>query len=183
MIDSNKKQLAITSAKQVALIGVVAATIECAKLVLSFLPNIEVVTILCALYGYSFGIYGVVAALIFVCIEPLIWGVGSWVITYAIYWPLVAFVFMTLSKRGVKNRIIPTATAVGLTVFFGILSSIVDTAFFVGVNEYYFKNILIYYLRGIGFYVAQIATNAVLFPTLFLFLSSKLRRIKSLMRI
>lgn len=183
MIDSNKKQLAITSAKQVAFIGVMAATIECAKLVLAVLPNIEVVTILCALYGYTFGIYGIWAAVIFVCIEPLIWGLGSWVITYALYWPLVAFIFMILSKRRVKNRIILTLSAVGLTIFFGLLSAVVDTAFFVGINEYYFKNILIYYLRGIGFYATQIATNAVLFPTLFLFLVSKLTRIRSMMRI
>ena len=68
-------------AKTVALVGIMAATIECGKLVLSFLPNVEVVTILCALYGYVFGWLGVAAALVFVCIEPLIWGFGSRIIS------------------------------------------------------------------------------------------------------
>lgn len=183
MISDNKKQPPIFGARQIALVGVMAATLECAKLVLSVLPNIEVVTLLCALYGYAFGIYGVIATFLFVCIEPLIWGVGSWVITYFIYWPLLAAIFMLLAKRGVKNRLILTAVAIGLTVFFGILSAFVDTAFFVGINEYYFKNVLIYYLRGIGFYLAQILTNLAVFPTLFLFLASKLAGIRSMMRI
>ena len=76
------KEKGLTTAKGIALVGIMAATLECAKLVLSFLPNIEVVTLLCALYGYVFGIYGVIAVAVFVCIEPLIWGVGSWIISY-----------------------------------------------------------------------------------------------------
>ncbi len=127
-------------AKTVAFVGVMAATLECGKLALSFLPNVEVVTLLCALYGYVFGWLGVAAAVVFVCVEPLIYGFGSWILTYIIYWPLVAFIFMLLSRRGVKNRLILTAVAVGLTVLFGVLSSVIDTAFFLGVNGAYFKN-------------------------------------------
>ena len=80
--------------KTIATVGVMAATLECGKLVLSFLPNIEVVSILTALYGFVFGWAGVLAAFIFVMIEPLIWGFGPWFITYLIYWPLLAFVFI-----------------------------------------------------------------------------------------
>ena len=167
-------------AKTVAFVGVMAATLECGKLVLSFLPNIEVVTILTALYGYVFGWLGVAAAMVFVCVEPLIYGFGSWIITYIIYWPLVAFIFMLLSRRGVKNRWLLTVVAVGMTVCFGILSSTIDTAILLGVNGAYFKNLIIYYLRGAVFYTVQILCNAALFPTVFLFLAEKLRIIKSL---
>ena len=167
-------------AKTVALVGVMAATIECGKLVLSFLPNVEVVTILCALYGYVFGWLGVAATLVFVCVEPLIWGFGSWIVIYIIYWPLVAFTFMLLSRRGVRGRWILTAVAVGLTVFFGILSSVIDTAFYLGINENYFKNLIIYYLRGAVFYIVQTVCNGALFPALFPFLVSKLSFIKSI---
>ena len=169
-------------AKTVALVGIMAATIECGKLVLSFLPNVEVVTILCALYGYVFGWLGVAAALVFVCIEPLIWGFGSWIITYIIYWPLVAFIFMLLAKRGVKKRWLLTLVACGLTLIFGLLSSVIDAAFYLGINEAYFKNLILYYLRGIVFYTVQLVCNAALFPTLFPFLASKLRVIRSDLR-
>ena len=164
-------------AREIALIGLMAATLECGKLVLSALPNIEVVTLLCALYGYVFGPYGVMAAAVFVCIEPLIWGFGSWIITYIVYWPSVALVFMLLKRRGVTRRLPLTAVAVGMTVAFGLVSSVVDSAFYLGINEHYFKNLVIYYLRGLPFYIAQIVTGAALFPTLFPLLSSRLGRI------
>ena len=45
-------------AHAVALVGIMAATMECGKLALSFLPNIEIVTLLHALYGYVFGYLG-----------------------------------------------------------------------------------------------------------------------------
>ena len=170
-------------AKAIALVSISAATLECAKLALSFLPNLEVVTLLTALYGYVFGWLGVLSAVVFVCIEPLVYGFNTWVITYFIYWPLVAFIFMMLRRAKVRNRFILTIVAVGLTVFFGILSSIVDTAIMIGVNKYYFKNLVIYYLRGSIFYIVQIICNATLFPLLFTFLSDKLKLIKRNMRI
>ena len=125
-----KNKIFTWNARAIALVGISAATLECGKLVLSFLPNFEIVTLLCALYGYVFGWYGVAAAAVFVCIEPLIWGFGSWLVTYIIYWHLVAFAFMILRGKGVKNRLIITASAVGLTVLFGVLSSLVDSAFY-----------------------------------------------------
>lgn len=173
----NKKGALVFNARTVALVGIMAATLECGKLVLSVLPNIEVVTLLCALYGYVFGLYGVIAAVIFVCIEPLIWGIGSWLVTYFIYWPLVTFVFLLLRKRRMQSRLHLTLIALGLTLFFGILSSVVDTAYYLGINENYFKNLVIYYVRGIVFYLVQLATNAALFSTVFPFLSKKLREI------
>ena len=164
--------------RAIALVGICAATIECGKLALSAVPNFEVVTLLTALYGYSFGWIGVLSSIVFVCIEPLIYGINTWVITYFIYWPLVATVFMLLRRARVKNRWLLSISAVGLTVFFGILSSVIDTAIMLGVNEYYFTNLLLYYARGMVFYIVQIACNAVLFPILFVFLSDKLKLIK-----
>ena len=163
-------------ARAIALIGVMAATIEVGKLALSFLPNIEVVTLLCALYGYVFGFYGVVAAAIFVCIEPLIYGVGSWVAIYMIYWPLVAFVFMLLASAKVKRRLPLTLIALGLTLFFGVLSAVVDSMVH-GIGLHYFKNVFVYYLRGIPFYINQLLCNGAVFPTLFPFFVKKLKLI------
>ena len=164
--------------KTIATVGVMAATLECAKLVLSFLPNIEVVSILTALYGYVFGWAGVLASFIFVMIEPLIWGFGPWFITYLIYWPLLAFVFMCLGKRKIENRWVILAIIFGLTVGFGVLSSIIDVALYIGINKHYFSNLILYYVRGIGFYLTQISCNIVLFLLIFKPLRDKLKQIK-----
>ncbi len=91
-----------------ATVGIMAATLECVKLALAFIPNVEAVTLFCALFGYCFGALGVAAALVFVFVEPLIYGLGTWVAAYIVYWPTLAAVFALLGKflrRGVRLRL------------------------------------------------------------------------------
>ena len=173
MIKAPKRRV-LSGAKAIALVGVTAATVECAKLALSALPNVEVVTLLLALYGYVFGWYGVTAAVVFVSIEPLIYGFGTWLPSYFIYWPLVAIVFMLLGKIKLKSRWLITVVAVGLTFLFGILTSLIDVGLLSGNFDNFFYRFGLYYARGIVFYAIQIACNAVLFPCFFLFLADKL---------
>ena len=116
MINAHKKR-AISGARAIALVGITAATVECGKLALAALPNIEIVTLLVALYGYVFGIWGVVAALVFVSIEPIIYGFGTWVVSYYLYWPLVAIIFMLFGRARIRNRVVLCGSAVLLTVF------------------------------------------------------------------
>ena len=165
-------------AKTAALVGVMAASVSCGKLALSFIPNVEVVTLLLALYSYVFGIAGVMAAFVFVCIEPLIYGFGPWFVTYLIYWPLLAFCFYLLGKANKGTRWIATGVAVLSTVLFGVISSIVDVLFLTGITQYFFRNFALFYVRGFVFYAVQISCNAVLFSTLFEFASRKLGIIK-----
>ncbi len=166
-------------ARAVAYVGIMAATLECVKLALAFLPNIEGVTLLCALYGYVFGLSGALAALVFVTIEPLIYGFGTWVLAYYIHWPSVAIIFMLLRKARIKNRWIISGVAVLLTAWFGILTSLVEVGLFTGFFDDFFKRFAIYYTRGAVFYMIQIACNAVLFPLLFKFAAEKLDLIRS----
>ena len=163
--------------RAVALVGVMAATMECGKLVLSFLPNVEIVTLLHAIYGFAFGWLGVAASVVFVCIEPMIYGFGTWWVTYLLYWPGVAILFCLLGKLGVirinkqganmRTRIIATSFAVVVTVWFGVLSSLVDVGLISGYFDRFFFRFGVYYMRGIVFYAVQVASNAALFPLLF----------------
>ena len=168
----------VSTAHAVAIVGICAATLECGKLALAAIPNFEVVTLLCALYAYSFGWLGVLATVVFVCIEPIIYGFGSWIITYFIYWPLVAIIFMLLRRARIKNRWILTAVAVGMTFLFGVISALVDVGLFSGSYDNFLYRFAIYYARGIIFYAVEIGCNALLFPLLFNFLSDKLIIIK-----
>ena len=178
MINAHKKR-ALSGARAIALVGITAATVECGKLALAALPNIEIVTLLVALYGYVFGWYGVLSAVVFVSIEPLIYGFGTWLPAYFIYWPLVAVVFMLLGKIKMKNRWIITLIAVLLTFFFGILTSLIDVGLLSGNFDKFFYRFGVYYARGIVFYAIQIACNAVLFPLCFRFLADKLSMMRT----
>ena len=171
-----------TVALRVALVGIMAATVECGKLALASIPNVEVVTLLLGLYSYVFGWLGILAAVIFVCIEPLIWGFGTWVISYFIYWPTLALVFMMLGRIRVKNRLLLSGVAVLLTVLFGVLTSLVDVGLFSGAFDNFFARFSIYYMRGVPFYVTQILCNAVLFVSVFPFLAGRLSRALTRMR-
>ena len=165
-------------ARQVALVGICAAITECGKLVLAPLPNIEVVTLLTALFSYVFGITGLISTFIFVISETLIWGFGTWVPSYFIYWPLLSALFVFFGRVGLRKRWILTASALLMTALFGVISSLVEVGLFSGRFDNFFYRFGIYYVRGIPFYAAMFITNLVLFPTLFLYFTSKLKTIK-----
>lgn len=162
------KKRTLGVAKRVALIAVCASLIEGGKFALSFIPNVEIVTLLCAVFGYSFGIYGICSVYIFVGIETLIYGFNPWVISYLIYWPLVSLIFMLFGRKKFRNIIVLTIVAVVLTAFFGVLTSLVDVGLFTGSYANFFPRFAIYYSRGAVFYIIQIICNLVLFPTAFL---------------
>lgn len=161
-----------------ALVGIMAAVIECAKLALMALPNIEVVSLLIAVFSYAFGWAGLLASLVFVSIEPLVWGMGSWFISYLIYWPLLSAVFFFLGRRRVRGRFTVAAVAVVLTLFFGVLTSLVDVGLFSGSFDRFFYRFGIYYARGVLFYVLHVASNAVIFLFVFKSLLDVTEKIK-----
>ncbi len=164
-------------ALQLALTALLSALLTGGKAALAAIPNVEIVTLLCALYGTTFGAIGIAATYLFVTTETLIWGFGGWIVTYALYWPCVTFVFALLGKYDVRNRWICTLVACVMTVWFGVLSSLVDTGLFTGFLHDFWRRFAIIYVRGGAFYVAQIVCNALLFPIAFVPLHRALVRI------
>lgn len=173
----NAKRGAVKGARFVAVTAVAAATLTAGKFVLSAIPNVEIVTLLCAVYGFVLGVQGVLATVIFVACETLIYGVGTWVISYAVHWPSVALVFWLLSRFIKPSRIVPTAVAVVMTVWFGVLTSLVDVGLFSGYTEDFGRRFAVYYARGAVFYAIQTACNAIAFPLLFKPMSELLARL------
>ena len=159
-----------------------AATIEAGKWALAAVPNVEVVTLFCALYGYVFGWMGMAATMVFVWMESMIWGFNTWVIEYIIHWGAVCGFFWLLGHLRVKNRVALTATAVVLTIAFGVQSSIIDVLVYMKDGQFFAKTANfwyrfgVYYMRGIWFYVAEVVTNLVVFPLLFIPLQRLLHR-------
>ena len=91
---------------------------------------------------------------------------------------LIRMLPLVLVRRKIENRWVILAIILGLTVGFGILSSIIDVALYIGINRHYFSNLILYYIRGIGFYLTQICCNAVLFLLVFKPLKDRLCQIK-----
>ncbi|MBO5772692.1 MAG: hypothetical protein J6R37_02705 [Clostridia bacterium] len=170
--------MAKSIAKKLAYVAVMTALLECAKLALSLVPNVELVTLLCAIFGSVFGIWAVVASFVFVLVEFLIWGFGPWLISYAIHWPLVTMLFCLLNKTKWFNKYWASGVAVLCCIFFAVLTSLVDVGLFSGAFDDFFARFTIYFMRGIVFYVVQIVCNAVVFLALFDLLKNLLIKIQ-----
>ena len=170
--------------RYIALAGVYAALLTGGKEALAAIPNVEVVTLLCALGGYALGAVALASIAAFVTVEGAIYGFGSWIISYYVHWPLVCAAFMLIRifvspPRRVLLRVVPTAAALILTLGFSALTSVVDVGILGGAGMSFFERFAIYYARGIPFYVAQLVTNAVLFPLVFPIIAKALIKAKT----
>ena len=167
----------LSAARDICAVAVMAAALECVKLALSAIPNVEAVTLLVGVFSSVFGYLGVLATLVFVCLEPLIWGFGTWVVSYFLYWPFLALAFAIFFRRESRlQRLSATLFALIMTLWFGVLSSLVEVGLFSGSYDNFLYRFSIYYLRGVGFYLLQLCSNAVLFPLLYPFLRKILSR-------
>lgn len=145
--------------KDLALIGVMIATIEAVKLALSLVPNVELVTILIVLYALVFGrrIYYAIAA--FVLMEGCLYGFGIWWVMYLYIWPLLAFL-ARLFRRWEEPWLWAVFTgAYGL--FFGALCTIP----YLVIDGWHAA--LVWWAAGIPYDILHGISNAVLCLILF----------------
>ena len=172
------KNLVRSSTYNICLIAILVAIITGAKTALAFVPNIEIVTLLFVVYTIKFGLRRTLTvSVIFVVVEILIWGfMPWWVVLYFVYWPLLVVVVWLVSLVGrghigkVRGRaavVLAIVAAVAMTVFFGILSTFIEVAFwgFLGDGEFWMW-FGIRYASGTIFFVLHIISNAVILPIL-----------------
>ncbi|MCD8379396.1 MAG: hypothetical protein LUC95_03515 [Lachnospiraceae bacterium] len=116
------KYKSFISVKDIALIGMMTATIEVAKDTLAFLPNIELVTLLIVLYTLFFGKRILFAIPAFVLLQGLLYGFGLWWIMYLYVWPLLALLTFLFRKQ---TSLLFWSAFCGLYgLFFGALCSL-----------------------------------------------------------
>ena len=85
--------------RDIAITGMMIATIEVAKNALAFIPNVELVSLLIILFTLYFGkkILFVIPA--FILLEGCIYGFGLWWIMYLYVWPLLALITYIMRKQ------------------------------------------------------------------------------------
>ena len=84
------------TARDVAEIGVMSATLTAGKTVMSFLPNIEIVSFLIIMYAMYFGRKIFLSIFVFVAVECMIWGFNIWTVMYLYIWPFLAGITLLL---------------------------------------------------------------------------------------
>lgn len=152
----NNKSLTI---QDIALIGIMTATLEAGKLALSFLPNIEIVSLFIILYTLFFGRKTIYAIYTFVIIEGCLYGFGIWWIMYLYVWPLLALLTWCFRKHAAP---LPYAILSGVFgLFFGALCAI--PYLFIGGWSMAFS----WWIAGIPYDIIHCVANFIL--CLFLF--------------
>ena len=92
----DKKTLTL---REVALFGILAALTFGLKVAMSFLPNIEPVSLLVMLYAVIFGRKSVFPIYLYVVMEILFYGIQLWNINYLYVWTILALVAWILRKQ------------------------------------------------------------------------------------
>lgn len=145
---------------KIAYIAIIAAILTSVKVALAAIPNIEAVSTIIICCSIVLGLYIMLPAVtIFCLVEMIIYPTGAWVVSYFIYWNLLAILsYIIFRKR--HNIIAVIAFTIVMTVFYGLLTSFIDIviAGTVGLDRFFYVYKL-YYLRGVSFYAAHIIGN------------------------
>ena len=103
-------------------LAVFAALLIAVQVGFSFLPNIELVTLLVILMTKRFGWKSMLSVWVFVLVEGLIYGIHIWWINYLYIWPLLVILVLLFKKL---DHPLPFAIlAGGYGLLFGTLCSI-----------------------------------------------------------
>ncbi|MEG0878028.1 MAG: hypothetical protein RSF00_05050 [Oscillospiraceae bacterium] len=147
-------------AKKLALGAVLAAILMVAQVVLSFLPNIELCSLLIILYTLCFTpAVAVWAVAVFVILQGLLYGFGIWWFSWLYIWP-VLILFAWLFRRN-TSAVLWAVIAGVFGLCFGALCALpyfITGGFYAGIS---------YWFAGIPFDIAHCVGNFVLTLVLF----------------
>ena len=151
-----KKQLPLA---QITLFGILAAMVFGAKVAMSYLPNIEPVTLFLLVFGAVFGWRAVFIVYAYVGAEILFYGLGLWNINYLYIWlfPVV----MAWGLRRIKSTLLWAMISGVYGLLFGALCAPVDVC--IGGLGYAVSK----WISGIPFDIAHGIGNFVLALVLF----------------
>lgn len=147
--------------RDIVLIAILSATLTAAKLALSFIPNVEIVTLLLIIFALVLGVKRTLfISIIFVCTEILIYGFSTWVLGYFLVWPLLVIITGTL-KSFVTNEYGYALIAGVFGLCFGFFFAITES-FFYGVTYG-----ISYWISGLSFDIVHGVSNFILTLVLF----------------
>ena len=108
--------------KDIALIGMMSAILVAVQVTLSFLPNIELVSLLIILFTLVFGWKALSIVYIFVAVEGFVYGIGIWWMNYLYVWTVLFVIVMLL--REIKSTLFWAIISGAYGLGFGALCAI-----------------------------------------------------------
>ncbi len=156
------------SVREMVLFAVLGAMTFAAKYVMSFLPNIEPVSLMVMLFAVTFGWKWVYPVYLYVVMEILFYGISLWNINYLYIWAVLAVAASFL--RTMRHPFGWALLSGAFGLLFGALCGIVDI--FIGGFGYAVTK----WVSGIPFDIAHCAGNFVIALVLFVPLRNLLEK-------
>ena len=141
------------------LFGILGAMTFAAKYVMSFLPNIEPVSLMVMLFAVVFGGKWVYPTYLYVMLEVLFYGISLWNINYLYIWAVLAVAAYFLRKM--QGRLGWALLSGVFGLMFGALCGIVDI--FIGGFGYAVTK----WISGIPFDIMHCAGNFIIVLVMF----------------
>ena len=145
--------------RQIALFGMLGALTFGLKVAMSYLPNIEPVSLLVMIFAVVFGRKCLYPIYLYVLMEILLYGIGTWNMNYLYIWAILAFAAWLLRDMESAWGWALLSGVFGLC--FGLLCAPVD--FLLGDLGFVISK----WISGIPFDVAHCAGNFVIALLLF----------------
>lgn len=162
-----------SSARHLALLGILTAVLLGGQVALAALPNVEVVSLLVILYALALGRQVFLVVYAFVLLEGCLYGFGLWWVSYLYVWTLLAGLALALRRRD-----LPALFWAIVSGFFGLaFGALCALPYLVAGGP---AAALSYWLAGLGFDLIHCAGNfflcLLLFRPLHRLLETLLRR-------
>lgn len=158
------------SLRELALLSLMAALIFASKVVMAALPNVHLVAVLLILCAVTFGWKSLYTVFVYVMLEGLVFGFGTWWFAYLYIWPLL--VVLTMLLRPTNSYVLYAILAGVFGLMFGALCGIINL-FILGV-----QGTVTWWLSGIIFDMVHGVSNFVLTLILLPPLDKLVRKLK-----
>ncbi|WP_130806328.1 hypothetical protein [Senegalia massiliensis] len=147
--------------RDLVLIAILSATLTASKMALSFVPNVEIVTLLFIIYTAVFGFKkAILVSIIFSTTEIFLWGFNTWLIGYYLIWPILVVITSIISNK-TQNEYIYAFLAGIFGLSFGLFFALTESVFYgVGYG-------ITYWIRGLLFDIIHGFSNFILVLILF----------------
>lgn len=140
-------------AKEIVIMGMMTAVAFAGQIAMSFLPNIEIVTLLFILYTLVLGKKVFLVIYAFVLLEGIFYGFGLWWLNYLYIWALLAIVVLIFRKQ--ESVWFWSILSGFYGLLYGALCAVIYL-FIGGINTAF-----AYWVSGLGFDVTHCIGNVV----------------------
>lgn len=141
--------------QKITRIAFLSAILYVSKVVLEFLPNVELISLLVILFTLVYGKEVFLVIAVFNLFEFIQWGLGTWWVSYLYAWPLLGLITLLL-KNLIKEEFLVWSIVSGI---FGLIFGSLFALVYIPIDRAY---ALSYWISGLPWDVWHAVWNFVL---------------------